>query len=57
MSNHEDEDEDDSDDDSDVVKITPPPESELQAGRILSDENIYKNEDGTGNFRTHCKVR
>ena len=42
-------------DNSDVVKLTPPDESELQTGRILSDENVYINEDGTGNFRTHCK--
>jgi len=38
----------------DVVCVTPPDESELQPGRVLSDEPIYINEDGTGNFRTHC---
>ena len=42
-------------DESDVVKTSPPNESELQPGRVLSDENIYINEDGTGNFRTHCE--
>jgi len=40
---------------SDVVITNPPPASELQPGRVLSDENIYINEDGTGNFRTHCE--
>lgn len=40
---------------SDVVRTSPPPESELQAGRVLSNEEVYINEDGTGNFRTHCK--
>jgi len=42
-------------DDSDLVKTSPPPLSELQPGRILSNENIYINGDGTGNFRTHCE--
>ena len=42
------------DDEYDVVKTNPPPETDLQPGRIYSDENIYINEDGTGNFRTHC---
>lgn len=40
---------------ADVVKITPPDESQLQPGRILSDEKIYISGTGTGNFRTHCK--
>ena len=40
---------------SDVVCTTPPHESELQPGRVFSDEPVYINEDGTGNFRTHCK--
>ena len=40
---------------SDVVRTNPPPESELQPGRVLSDEKVYINEDGTGNFRAHCK--
>ena len=44
----------DEDDESDLVKTNPPPETDLQPGRIYSDENIYINEDGTGNFRTHC---
>lgn len=39
----------------DIVQISPPPQSELQTGRILSDEKIYINGDGTGNFRTHCE--
>mmetsp|Transcript_75758 Transcript_75758/g.215811 ORF Transcript_75758/g.215811 Transcript_75758/m.215811 type:complete len:520 (-) Transcript_75758:261-1820(-) len=48
--------EDDFDDDeSDVVSTNPPDESELQPGRVLSDENVYINFDGTGNFRTHCE--
>lgn len=38
-----------------LVKLVPPDESELQPGRVISDENVYINEDGTGNFRTHCK--
>lgn len=42
-------------DQSDVVKLDPPDESELQPGRVLSDENVYISENGTGNFRTHCK--
>lgn len=42
-------------DNSDIVKLNPPDESELQEGRVLSDENVYINEDGTGNFRTLCK--
>ena len=41
-------------DDSDLVQTNPPPISELQPGRILSNENININGDGTGNFRTHC---
>ena len=41
-------------DDSDIVQ-TPPPKIGLQPGRIISDENIYSNGDGTGNFRTHCE--
>ena len=40
-------------DEGDIVQISPPPQSELQTGRILSDEKIYINGDGTGNFRTH----
>ena len=44
----------DGEDESDLVKTNPPPEIDLQPGRIYSDENIYINEDGTGNFRTHC---
>ena len=44
----------DEEDESDLVKTNPPPETDLQPGRIYSDENIYINEDGTGNFRTHC---
>lgn len=47
--------EEDDDDKGDVVQISPPPQSELQTGRILSDEKIYINGDGTGNFRTHCE--
>ena len=42
-------------DEGDIVQISPPPQSELQTGRILSDEKIYINGDGTGNFRTHCE--
>ena len=42
-------------DQSDVVKLNPPDESELQAGRVLSNENVYISEHGTGNFRTQCK--
>jgi len=42
-------------DEGDIVQINPPPQSELQTGRILSDEKIYINGDGTGNFRTHCE--
>ncbi len=42
-------------DEGDIVQISPPPQSELQTGRIFSDEKIYINGDGTGNFRTHCK--
>ena len=42
-------------DDSDIVQTTPPPKIGLQPGRIISDENIYSNGDGTGNFRTHCE--
>lgn len=42
-------------DESDMVRLDPPAESELQPGRVLSDEHVYINEDGTGNFRTHCK--
>ena len=34
-------------DENDVVPTNPPPVSELQPGRILSDENIYINGDGT----------
>ena len=40
--------------DSDVVKTNPPPKRDLQPGRVLSKEKVYINEDGTGNFRTHC---
>lgn len=40
---------------SDVVKLNRPDESQLQPGREFSDEKVYINEDGTGNFRTHCK--
>ena len=40
---------------TDVVKTNPPSKSELQPGRVFSEENVYINEDGTGNFRTHCK--
>ena len=42
-------------DQSDVVKLNPPDESELQAGRVLSNDNVYISEHGTGNFRTQCK--
>jgi len=40
---------------SDVVKLDRPDRSELQPGRVFSGENVYINEDGTGNFRTHCE--
>ncbi|MGB1432842.1 MAG: hypothetical protein ACPG8I_08055, partial [Candidatus Poseidoniaceae archaeon] len=38
----------------DVVKTNPPPASELQPGRVLSDEPVYISGEGTGNFRTRC---
>ena len=38
----------------DVVKTDPPPASELQPGRVLSDEPVYISGVGTGNFRTRC---
>ena len=36
------------------MKLNPPDESELQAGRVLSNENVYISEHGM-HFRTQCK--
>ena len=39
-------------DEGDIVQISPPPQSELQTGRILSDEKIPDIAEKHGNFNS-----